>query len=40
MSGNTNLEELAAYAEKLGNAELPGSGRQEYLEGVLNSILF
>lgn len=36
----TDLKELAAYAEKLGNAELPGSGRQEYLEGVFNNILF
>ena len=36
----TTLEDLAAYAEKLGNAELPGSGRQEYLESVFNSILF
>ena len=39
-SGETTLEELAAYAEKLGAPELPGSGRQEYLEGVVNSLLF
>ena len=40
IDGDTNLEELAEYADKLGDAELPGSGRQEYLEGVLNNILF
>lgn len=36
----TNLVELAEYAEKLGAPELPGSGRQEYLESIVNSILF
>ena len=40
IDGDTNLEELAEYADKLGDAELPGSGRQEYLESVLNNILF
>jgi xylose isomerase len=40
LSDNTSLEELAAYAEKLGNASLPTSGRQERLEGIINSILF
>ncbi len=39
-SGKTSLEELAAYAENLGAPALPGSGRQEYLEGVVNNILF
>ncbi|HZJ57846.1 MAG TPA: xylose isomerase [Clostridia bacterium] len=39
-NGETSLVELAEYAEKLGAPELPGSGRQEYLEGVINSILF
>ena len=38
--GETSLEELAAYAERLGNASLPGSGRQEYLNTVINTILF
>ncbi len=38
--GETTLAELAAYAEKNGTAPLPGSGKQEYLESVLNSILF
>ncbi len=39
-SGETTLEELAAYAENLGAPELPGSGRQEYLEAIVNNILF
>lgn len=39
-AGDTSLEELAAYAEQLGAPELPGSGRQEYLESVVNSVLF
>ena len=39
-SGEATLEELAAYACEKGKAELPGSGRQEYLESVVNSILF
>ncbi|NLB43191.1 MAG: xylose isomerase [Clostridiales bacterium] len=39
-SGETNLAELAEYAEKMGAPELPGSGKQEYLESIVNSILF
>ena len=39
-AGETTLEELADYAEKLGAPELPGSGRQEYLESVVNQVLF
>jgi xylose isomerase len=39
-SGSTDLKELSDYAEKLGRPELPRSGRQEYLEGIVNSILF
>lgn len=38
--GKATLLELADYAEKLGAPTLPGSGRQEYLESVMNSILF
>ncbi|MGL5435138.1 MAG: xylose isomerase [Lachnospiraceae bacterium] len=34
------LEELAEYAEKMGAPADPGSGRQEYLESVVNHILF
>ena len=40
VSGEATLEELAAYAEEKGSAALPGSGRQEYLQSILNSILF
>lgn len=39
-NGNTNLAELAEYAEKLGAPALPGSGKQEYLENVMNGIMF
>ena len=39
-SGETTLEELAAYADQLGAPGLPGSGRQEYLESVVNQVLF
>lgn len=39
-TGNTTLAEFAAYAEEMGAPELPGSGRQEYLESVVNQILF
>ena len=35
-----SLEELAAYAETLGAPELPGSGKQERLENIVNNILF
>ncbi|MBR6728746.1 MAG: xylose isomerase [Clostridia bacterium] len=40
VNGEATLEELAAYAEKLGHTKEPQSGRQEYLSGVLNSVLF
>lgn len=36
-SGETTLEELAEYAESMG---APGSGRQEYLESIVNNVLF
>ena len=39
-SGEATLAELAAHAEQLGAPSLPGSGKQEYLESVLNSVLF
>jgi len=38
--GETTLEELASHAEKNGAPALPGSGKQEYLESIVNSILF
>ncbi len=40
LSGNTNLEELSAYAEKLKKPDMPMSGNQERLESIINSILF
>ena len=40
LGNNTSLEELAAIAEKMGKAELPQGGRQEYLESVMNTIMF
>ncbi|MDR1598666.1 MAG: xylose isomerase [Oscillospiraceae bacterium] len=39
-SGEATLAELAAIAEANGAPALPGSGRQEYLESVFNSVLF
>jgi xylose isomerase len=39
-SGQATLEELADYAQALGSPADPGSGRQEYLERVLNDVLF
>ncbi|HPY94888.1 MAG TPA: xylose isomerase [Clostridia bacterium] len=39
-SGKASLEELAERAIKQGSAPLPGSGKQEYLEGVINDVLF
>ena len=40
LDGSATLESLAAYAENMGAPSLPGSGRQEYLESVVNQILF
>lgn len=40
IANKTSLEELAAYAESLGAPELPSSGNQEYLQHVVNSVLF
>ena len=39
-NNETTLEELFRYAEEMGAPELPGSGRQEYLEGIVNNVLF
>jgi len=38
--GETDLCELASIAEEMGAPALPASGRQEYLNAVLNEILF
>lgn len=40
VDGNTSLTELAKFAEDMGTPELPASGRQEYLQRVVNEILF
>ena len=40
VANETSLEELAAYAANLKDACSPGSGKQERLEGIVNSILF
>ena len=39
-SKKTTLAELAAYAEKMGTCQNPGSGRQEYLQRIFNKTLF
>lgn len=38
--GNSTLAELASYAEAMGAPALPGSGKEEHLEAVINQILF
>ncbi len=40
VAGDTSLEELADYAEKQGAPALPGSGRQENLESIVNTVFF
>ena len=39
-NNETSLEELAAIAGEMKAPKLPGSGRQEYLESVVNNVLF
>ena len=39
-SGKASLAELARYAEELGVSPDPGSGRQEYLQRIVNEVLF
>ncbi len=39
-SGSATLGELSDYAVSLGKPKDPGSGRQEYLERILNDVLF
>lgn len=38
--GNTSLEELASIALEKRGVDSPGSGRQEYLQSIVNTILF
>ncbi len=40
VSGEAKLEDLAAYAHELKNTDEPASGKQERLQGIVNSILF
>lgn len=40
VAGETTLEELAAHAAALKQSARPGSGRQEYLQSIVNSILY
>ena len=40
VDGETTLAELAAYADEMGAPALPGSGRQERLEAIVNQIIF
>lgn len=40
VKGETTLEELANYADELGAPALPQSGRQEYLQSIVNQIIF
>ncbi len=40
LSDNAKLEEIAEYALNAKVAKLPGSGKQEYLESVVNNVLF
>ena len=40
VDSNTTLSELARIAENIGAPKLPSSGRQEYLEAIVNNILF
>ncbi|MCR4588594.1 MAG: xylose isomerase [Lachnospiraceae bacterium] len=38
--GSTSLKELAAKADEMGAPATPGSGRQEYLQSIVNDVLF
>jgi xylose isomerase len=40
VKGQVGLADLAEYADKLGAPELPGSGKQEALEEIVNHIMF
>jgi len=40
VNGTATLESLAEYALKMGDVDVKSSGRQEYLENVINSIMF
>lgn len=40
VSGEATLEDCAAHALRLKKPALPGSGRQEYLQSIVNGVLF
>ena len=40
IEGNVKLEELASYAEEMGAPKLPSSGSQEYLQSIVNNVMF
>lgn len=40
LDGSATLTSLACYAESLGAPAMPDSGRQEYLQSIVNNILF
>ncbi len=40
LSGTASLEELSDYAEKMKTPDMPQSGSQEYLEAIVNSVMF
>ncbi len=40
LDGSATLASLACYAESLGAPAMPDSGRQEYLQSIVNNILF
>ena len=40
VDGSTSLEELASFAENMGAPTFPASGRQEYLQSIINEIMF
>ena len=40
VDGTASLQELSAYAEALGSTAVPASGKQERLQGILNSLMF
>ncbi|MBQ8015044.1 MAG: xylose isomerase, partial [Clostridia bacterium] len=40
VSGNATLESLSDYAVSLKMPDVPASGKQERLEGIVNNILF
>ena len=40
INGEVTLAELAQVAENMGAPELPSSGKQEYLQNIINQIMF